>query len=411
MFMLLVRNDLLPHISRVRQLTIITIDDTLLRSVLTVFEDVAAPSLQSLRLSVPDVMGYYPNIGQLITEPSPIFTRGAPLLSSISFHGISCTTQPQFTKIRSLSLDVSMEEGNMSLDAFHALLSTISSTLERLNMCGVVLDPDPVESNARIITLPVLTYLRLVDVHIFPFLETPRLKRIYLEATYYSTMETFVQHCSSAKLPLLTSLEFWGVDLCVFEHKFGVLRGIPNLEILKLVDCTQECLFLELLREEEEYTVSVKRKGRKKNKRRKRQKSPIPLISDLLSPQQSHKFSSDVSTKATTKPVVLPRLQSITIGSKKGLRLLQPIIADRVEAGYPISHLRCTIYDDENVEDFFEEGNTADRVCDEPDPDDEDSILLEQEEDYFTEQACSNRWDNQSFGLSGGDSSEDDFEY
>jgi hypothetical protein len=68
------------------------------------------------------------------------------------------------------------------------------------------------------------------------------------------------------------------------------------------------------------------------------------------------------------------------------------------------TYLRCTIYDDENIEDFFEEGNTVDHVCDEPDPDDEDSMLLELEEDYLTKQACSNRWDNQSFGLSGGDS-------
>jgi hypothetical protein len=154
---------------------------------------------------------------------------------------------------------------NVSRVEFQDLLNNISSTLERLIICEVVFVPELDESNIRIVTLPVLTSLRIDDALIFPSLETPCLQRIYMGSVDRRTAESFAQRCSSSEIPLLTSLEFFNMDLSIFEHKFTMLSGLRNLEVLEFRTCIEESAFLELLQEGKSFVPVEKEKG-KKNK-------------------------------------------------------------------------------------------------------------------------------------------------
>jgi F-box-like len=321
-------SSLLPHIARVRRLTIIAADDM---SLLTALENLnqaaVAPCLESLRISLldPPVRFASHNPGILGREPLPFFAGGAPLLRSVQLNGIPILSQNQFMGITSFTLRMHARSRRVYLPHFLHFLTNVSQTLIRLRIWEVEFYPEPLanDNTFQPVELPLLESLDISQVRILPYLRIPRLRKLYLKDVDDETLETFMKLSSSWELSNLQSLKLDELSLSCFEDQTAVVRGLPLLTELMIWDCAHDKTFLSLL---------TQRHGAKTRRRRMRGMAHHDR-SYLQTPSNSSADSENLG-------IIMPHLRFLTLSSEDSWPLIQAIIHGRIKKGIVIDCIR-----------------------------------------------------------------------
>jgi F-box-like len=304
-----VLNSILLHVERVRRLTIIAQNYYSLQTAMGVLKEVAiAPCLESFRVSLLD-FPYSAIPGRLEDEQLPFFAGGAPLLRSVQVNGIPCIAQPQFKDITSFTLRMGDISHDVYLPHFLGFLTNIAQTLIQLRVWDVGFYSEPNDHPLHPVVLPLLESLDLSRAHILPYLQTPRLQKLYMKDVDDETLETFVKLSSSWELSKLQSLKLDELLLSYFQNKTEIVRGMPLLTELMIWDCMNDEAFLNLL--EQSHTDNYQQE------------------------------QSGPSTESAKSGIIMPHLRSLTLSVlDRRWPLVQAIIEDRITKGVPLDCVR-----------------------------------------------------------------------
>jgi F-box-like len=301
----------LPHISRVRRLTIMLENDFLLSSIMTLFTDVAAPHLESLGLFLLDKVY---SSRSLENKSLQLFNGGAARLRSVQLHHVPCLLQPQFTQLTSFTL---MLNGGVRLPPILDLLTNVAKTLVRFRIGSGIFYLDIADYSSSPIELSLLESLDILDARILPYLHTPRLRNLHMRNVRSATLDTFIERCSSLELSTLESLKLDNVHLSCFQNKTAVARGLPLLTELMLWNCTDESTFLSLLKQND------------------------PDNKEKIHHDQSHQQApSTPLMDPKTSVIIMPHLHTLTLSTQSSWPVLQAIVEDRIAKGIPFRRVR-----------------------------------------------------------------------
>jgi len=317
---------LLPHIGRVHQITLFTESGEVLLAAMALFQDVSAPCLQKLRISILEI-AFRPNSHTL----PPIFQGGSPNLRSVQVNGIACFGQSTFTKLTEVSLvRMGFSGESIQLETFVNFLGNVSETLTRLTLSNVNLNADAsVASSIPSIELPALTSLYASGPLGFYLYNTPRLENLYLGNVDDLFLEMISRQFLSSKLQTLVSLKFSCQDLSGFAGKPAFFHGLPVLQELEMWECGGEAALLKHLMPKDALpltNLTVEKKAKKGRKGKQPNRSAAPQHSLVKATQKLPETDINLDFP-------LPRLQFLTISEKSSWPLVQEIIGNRTMNG------------------------------------------------------------------------------
>jgi F-box-like len=316
---------LLQHIERVRRLTVIAEDNLSVQTVMKIINDAVTPRLESLRISLLDIsMRSSSDPGILVRETHPLFINSAPLLQSVQLNGIPRMACPQSVVITSFTLRMHVKHRRVHLPHFIDFLSNTAATLIRLRLWEVELYSEPDDHPVQPVELPLLESLDLSQARILYYLDTPRLKRLYMKDVDDETLETFIRRSSSWELSTLQSLKLDDLNLWCFKDQTAVVCGLPLLNDLMIWDCAHQDTFLILLKQG--YAGDkCKRKATR----------------GMGHHDQNYQQASINSLINSAHPgIIMPNLRSLTISSEDSWPLIQTIIQSRIKKGIPFDCVR-----------------------------------------------------------------------
>jgi hypothetical protein len=189
-------------------------------------------------------------------------------------------------------------------------LTHVAKTLVRFRIKNFLFNSEPVDYSPSPIELSMLESLEILYTPILQFLRTPRLRSLSITDMGSRISDTFIGHCLSLELSTLESLQLDTLNLSCFKNQPAVLRGLPHLTELMLWGCSNESVFLSLLRrDDDDNQVRVYH-------------------------NQGCRQAPSISSMDPEMPdVIMPRLHSLTISIHSSWPILQAIIEDRIAKG------------------------------------------------------------------------------